>query len=349
MQDSFLIPDFGLTLDANINMQQIHLDIDTALSYVANGDKSTVKSDYSGCKHFMQERAEEIRSFGEIKPITIYIDKEIHLIHYCDIYIYQQLGKKKIPVRVITYKDYRYLSVVAPEIYEEVKNLPDNNFYKYFDEIDMSPFFITDNGKKREILQEKANRFSINTEHNTPLTLSKMQIRPENVNIILPYFFNSVIYDILNDKVVKDICEFPYLPAQYEKYGVTKEQPAGAMLHWMLIGDMPFVREVDEDLREISEYEMVSEENPNFAQFSFIDSSYQRIDIEKTKELLDQVGANLVVFDDWRPDLLVGKVNLNNDLLNKENLKIIHLRKKKDAKHLHKTNRAVQFTVQTLL
>lgn len=193
------IPVFGVTIDDNYNIQQFNLTVeeitdDTALNSLFSSAQKPVYWDiyrnlHVGHNQYSEKQFREyinvVKTQGYANPVVLYIDSNFVRTYYYDLipYLYQFLGCKTLPIRVITYKDFKYVEAISPAIYNAIKSVPVNPYYAPENKEDVSSFMVSNFSDKRDIIKSFMNNSVLNM--NKKIILMNI----DKLDEILPYFF----------------------------------------------------------------------------------------------------------------------------------------------------------------
>ena len=211
------IPEFGVSIDDNYNIQQTNILIqdaqnDEALNEIIITDKRGFHfwdinqnlhiggSVYS--KETFEQHIEAVRNQGYSNPLVLYVDKEYIRIYFYNIsaYLYSFLNFNILPIRVISYIDIKYVEKISSTIYAAIRSIERNPYYYPRDDKDYSEFMVSNFSDKREIIKSLTN----NAPSSPNGTIFPLNIN--NLVEILPFFFTEPL-DYLNheflDKLIK--------------------------------------------------------------------------------------------------------------------------------------------------
>lgn len=211
------IPEFGVSIDDNYNIQQTNILIqdaqnDEALNEIIITDKRGFHfwdinqnlhiggSVYS--KETFEQHIEAVRNQGYSNPLVLYVDKEYIRICFYNIsaYLYSFLNFNILPIRVISYIDIKYVEKISSTIYAAIRSIERNPYYYPRDDKDYSEFMVSNFSDKREIIKSLTN----NAPSSPNGTIFPLNIN--NLVEILPFFFTEPL-DYLNheflDKLIK--------------------------------------------------------------------------------------------------------------------------------------------------
>lgn len=214
------IPEFGVSIDDNYNIQQTNILIqdaqnDEALNEIIITDKRGFHfwdinqnlhiggSVYS--KETFEQHIEAVRNQGYSNPLVLYVDKEYIRICFYNIsaYLYSFLNFNILPIRVISYIDIKYVEKISSTIYTAIRSIERNPYYYPRDDKDYSDFMVSNFSDKREIIKRLTN--------NTPSSPNGI-IFPLNINNlveILPFFFTEPL-EYLNQEFLDKLLKHKY-------------------------------------------------------------------------------------------------------------------------------------------
>lgn len=195
------IPVFGITIDDNYSIQQFNLSAeaiadDVALNSLFNSTQKPVYWDIDKNLHVGQNQYSEkqfkkyidaVKTQGYANPVVLYVDSSFVRTYYYDLipYLYYFLGCKTLPIRVITYKDFKYVKTISPAIYDAIKSVPANPYYAPEDKEDVSSFMVSNFSDKRDIIKS----FMKNDVLDMNQKIILMDI--DKLDEILPYLFTG--------------------------------------------------------------------------------------------------------------------------------------------------------------
>lgn len=196
------IPVFGITIDDNYSIQQFNIDIeeakkDQALNAIIDSKQKPIywtieKILHIGSKQYTEEQFKKhirsVKTQGFSNPLVLYADRKIVRTYYYDIvpYLYDLLNCKTLPVRIITYKDIKYIEEISPLLYQELQKIPVNPYYAPENKINVSDMMIDNFSDKRDIIKSFMKNNNI-LDMNQKITLMDI----DKLDEILPYFFTD--------------------------------------------------------------------------------------------------------------------------------------------------------------
>lgn len=140
------MPEFGITFDDNFSVIQENVSYDDfktisqhCLLWYWNLNGELVSSFSKRTIEEVEKGLEHVASKGYLAPISVKVGKITEFLNFLNIpYYHKLLGSDVVPFRFFVYKDIKYLEEHFPEIYENIKNIPDN---KYFTKISNEDVF----------------------------------------------------------------------------------------------------------------------------------------------------------------------------------------------------------------
>ena len=214
MTDSFMVdvdmkshaemPEYETTIDNNLLVVQLNMNMGTFDEIMKEQLWYWDENRNFCCNrpidyHTMLKHIDRVREYGYYAPVVIYCDHKIQPIHYDHFYyIYKFLGFKRIPIRVVCYKDVRYLLNLDRNLYLALSS-------KGVDDVDLSEHFVTNYSDKRKILSN-----FVQSEDFPPVIERKkypIQSRPLKIDNWYPifYFLFDSTYSGLNAKLAYSI------------------------------------------------------------------------------------------------------------------------------------------------
>ena len=325
------MPEFGLTISDNINVIQTNVDLDDMVKYLEKSVLNywgTDKHLHSGYNSYSQEEIQDtirqIAKYGYVAPVAIVCDAMFKPEQFSYIYaLYQLMGKNTLPIRVVCYKDYKYVSKLCKSAYQAIKKVPANQYFTPLDNEDYTGDFIWNYSDKRAVFDMFKAR--------TPMMLK--DARPFDRKAWKPEYY-----------IIKgqegNVRDLVYQIKQHEANTVIGESKYQE--------DTPYVREARSYLDgfehviktdDAEEWELLLPETAdNFEVYKEADKldtadlslkrlSYHHECDKEVNQLLKKFDADLIIMGD-RFGSVIGFKNMHN-LINKEHIKVKYIRHKR--------------------
>jgi len=163
------MPQFGFTISDNYNITQVNVSRNIVGDYLApriinfwgmdgllhTGDAGNYSHDK------VQEIINKIAANGYYTPLLVECDNQLKPTYFTYIFtLYKLLNINKLPLRVVCYKDFRYLEILCPPLYAAMRGIPSNKYYFPEDSIDYSNKFIWNFSDKRAWFDRYKNKGS---------------------------------------------------------------------------------------------------------------------------------------------------------------------------------------------
>lgn len=334
------IPVFGVTIDDNYNIQQFNLSAeaiadDAALNPLFNSAQKPVywdinKNLHVGQNQYPEEQFKEyidaVKTQGYANPIVLYVDNSFVRTYYYDLipYLYHFLGCKTLPIRVITYKDFKYVKAISPAIYDAIKSVPVNPYYAPEDKEDVSSFMVSNFSDKRDILKDFVKHTILSTDQRVVL----MDLA--RLDEVLPYFFfdkmeakNKEYIDALLQHAYPEHCAF-------EDNHFADSMSINEAIYRYLMGYAPISDATD--INDITADVLVKKEDIVFDpalypidSFSYIDYAESNKEENERRNAIIKKFGNNVVYDQYPNQLL--EFQCLTDLLADSKKKVCVLKK----------------------
>lgn len=224
------IPVFGVTLEDNFSINQLNIkrkDINNSsclsstiknISMFAIFDKN---KNLNICGKIIDKNKidyiiDAYNNIGYAAPLVLYADKSFIRPYYNDeiAFIYELFNLEYLPVRIITYKDIKYIENMDDVLYKALKKIPYNDFFVQEDKKDYSPYMVDNYSDKKKIINSYKEMRLINFDGKT-----KYKLLDDNyLTEVIPYIFNDK-YSHLNDSLIANINSHNYLETNYYENG----------------------------------------------------------------------------------------------------------------------------------
>ena len=325
------MPEFGFTFCNNVSMHQFNMDAETFFNdvkvkpfYFWGFDKKLYINRWSYFRTEVQWYIDRVAELGYWAPITLYIDKNIELYNFAImVYVSKLLNIETIPVRLLTYVDYKYIEILQPNLYAKIQELPENPYYTKKDETDILPIILTKVSEKKKVLKEMRTIFPnlIGNVIDFPLA---------NYNEI-PFFIFDSSHNNKNWELINTIASKNYPEVTLFKDDNDYEGPSMcAELFWRLHGKIPYVQKnktIEIKNYAKTDYEVDSiKEVTDFTLFPIETISYWKDAIDKENDFTQYFDTDFCIIDDDKT-FLIGIENIHN-ILNKDSIKIAYLKHK---------------------
>lgn len=313
-----LMPEFGVTIDNNLNIQQFNIELsdagkvfgnmavvfwDIEGNLIANDKKFTTEEINRYCNYILEK--------GYYAPIVCYADDRLKIIDYDNIpYLVKMLGLKMLPVRVVSYKDIGYLANICPILYEAIKRIPANSHYTRLDSENCAAHMLVDYGDKRRMLQTYEEKHAI--PQDTVINNIPVSYKPTDWNDYVPvlYFVFNDNYAVRNNALIAAVNRGSYFGRQERADGKVGTSSLGGTLKSLLWGYEEFMAEdIQEDAKpSFDNYqECKDDKDINALSTDLIRFNYKLKEMIAAEELAKNVGADIAIAIDK-----VYPVNLHN-------------------------------------
>jgi len=325
------IPTFGVTLEDNFNILQFNLTREEVNN--SNVMSSIIK--HRGCLMFwdtnkkynysskeidenkLKELVAIYKKQGYIAPLVLYADKDFIRPYYHDyiIYLYKVLNLDILPVRIITYKDIRYIKNIDELIYNKIKSIQSNKYYEAVDNEDMSPYMISNYSNKRDIIKKYLNGQFNNLQF-------------DDLHEFLPYVFNdekeNLNKNLITNVMNHDFSKYFYLKNGKQFYSMSLSESLFNYLNGHLDTKEISITE-DQIIKKFPKFEIkkIIDFDPSLLALDYFDYN---INNEIIGEISKQFGRNCLYEES--PNALID-FHVLNDLLNGSETKIKILKIKK--------------------
>lgn len=325
------MPEFGFTFCNNISMHQFNMDAETFFNntkidpfYFWGYDKKLYINRWSYFRAEVQWYVDRISELGYWAPITLYADRNIELYNFAIIvYISKLLHMEVVPIRLLTYVDYKYVEHLQPDLYEKIQTLPENPYYSKQDETDISQITLTKLSDKKKALKAMRTIFPNLQEEAIDFPLAKYTK--------VPFFIFDSNHNNKNWELINTIASKNYPPVtifknddDYDGLSICAE------LFWRLHGKLPIVRKnkaIEVLNYKTSDYEIENiKEIRDFTLFPIEKISYWKEVVDKEMDFVQHFGADFCIMDDDKT-FLIGIENIHN-VLNKNSIKVAYLKHK---------------------
>lgn len=325
------MPEFGFTLCNNISIHQFNIDSETFFNNIKINpfcfwgyDKRFYINRWSYSRAEVQWDIDRIAEQGYWAPITLYAENDIKLYNFAIIiYLSKLLNINTIPVRLITYVDYKYLESIQPDLYLKVKSIPENPYYVKKDEADILSDLVTKLSDKKEVLKSMKTIFSNIDGESIDFLMSKYTE--------IPFFIFNSDHKDKNWELINSIANKNYPPVtifnddnDYDGLSMCAE------LFWRLHGKMPVVKK-DKSVEVLdyteNDYEVDKiKEIRDFTLFPIEKISYWKEVVDKEMDFVRHFGADFCIINDDKT-FLIGIENIHN-VLNKDSIAVAYLKHK---------------------
>lgn len=325
------IPEFGFTLCNNISIHQFNMDSNTFFNniemdpfYFWGYDKKLYINRWSYSRARVQWYMDRITELGYWAPITLYADTKVQLYNFAVVvYLSKLLNLNTLPIRLMTYVDYKYLENIQPILYSKIKEIPENPYYIKKDEVDVSPILVTKLSEKKATLTSMKTIFP-----NIPDNFIRY---PMLEYTEIPFFIFNADNSDKNWELVNTIASKKYPPVTFFKEDNSHDGLSMcAELFWRLHGKMS-VTYKDKAIEVLDynndDYEVDSiKEINDFTLFPIEDMSYWKDVVDKETRFAQHFDADFCITDN-DTSFLVGIENIHK-VLNKDSIKVAYLKHK---------------------
>lgn len=310
------IPEFGLTMNDNLNIIQTNLNNNmvngmlSLYSYWDTDSKLHVGTDVMS-KEKIQMAINAICAGDQYAPIVFYIDDKIMPYCYeCMAYIYNILGSKFIPTRVICYKDIKYIEGMDKELHDKLLTIPHNEYYTPEDEVDFSSSMIINFSDKRLALSLYCQ--TIDNENDM------MSFKLDDMIQCLYFVFSGDnVYK--NKNLCENILANDEVPLNVFPDGTFDEMGFGPELYWRLHNQAKILPSTDGDVK-FEGLQVKSIIDFDCSKYAFARMKYDKELDDRVANKLENIQTNFFVVKDT-PETLYGTADINSDVL-KNKLKV---------------------------
>lgn len=331
------MPELGINTDTNIDICQFNADTDIIFGLFGkimfwwDIDKIFHYGGDSLTKEKLENEIHDIQRIGYGYPTVMYADSAIR--PYCfesSVYISKILGKKTTPIRLMCYKDHKYLESINEYIYNKVKNIPENKFYVPLDNEDVSAHFVLNYSDKRKIISKYINEIPLQNIIDSSDSSIQFKLFPiEKYTVILPFIFDEEM-ETENEKMlvrIRDDANYP--PISYDTNGNIVTLPLGRELHAYLNGYSEIcIMENYGESRDVSKYNTDTEAETDkiidyvdIGRYNVHNFNYARQTRIICKHGLTQLKADFAIPPD-DPNYLSGLCFMTNEMLQRHKFKI---------------------------
>lgn len=242
------IPTFGVTLENNFNIQQFNIKRSEIAegSYLHNVIDDIFKTSFFDAdktlnvcsKKISNEKISKIfesyKGVGFAAPLVLYVDKNFIRPYYHEIvaYIYELFQFDTIPVRVITYKDIKYVENIDDALYRKLKEIPKNDFFTQEDKINYAPYMIDNFSDKKKVINTYRGNKAVKAYDGAQCRV----IDESFITEVIPYVFTEE-YEALNSDLIQRISSHNYQDIVYYEDGKRScDLPISESLYHYLLG-----------------------------------------------------------------------------------------------------------------
>lgn len=249
------MPSFGLTFDDNYSMHQFYMPIEQVNFLLTSFPAYWTVDGTFYIGGYNQDEATFIKTVNYIMnqdyyaPIVLYVDADIKVIDYQNIvFTYALLERKQVPVRVVTYKDYKYVEKINADIYKAIQKVPANSHYEKLDAEDITGTFVVEELDKKKILLTYVTNEPLKFTGRSDIVMSDYYMKHQ----FIPFFvFDESTNDlkIKNAKWINKLKSRPYYLTYKNKYNLNSHSYGRDLLNF-LNKQVQFVQIDDDNMKD---------------------------------------------------------------------------------------------------